>query len=84
MISEAEKLGEDTQEDLKEIFMGINIPRSLFEFDYLDLDRMLQMQLNKELKGVHEEDDDPIYDKLTGILLNEKEEEEENLDDENI
>lgn len=43
MIKEAEEHGEDNEEDLKEIFMGINIPRSLFEFDYLDLDRMLQM-----------------------------------------
>ena len=34
----------NNREDI-ELFMGINIPKSLFEFDYLDLDRILKMKL---------------------------------------
>ena len=45
--------------------MGINIPRSLFEFDYLDLDRMLKLKLEREEQGLDQED--LIYDKLTGL-----------------
>ena len=37
----------DEREDI-ELFMGINIPKSLFEFDYLDLDRILKMKLKNE------------------------------------
>lgn len=44
--------------------MGINIPRSLFEFDYLDLDRILKMKIENENKGINE---DLIYDKLIGL-----------------
>lgn len=43
--------------------MGINIPRSLFEFDYLDLDRILKMKIENDNK----DNEDLIYDKLIGL-----------------
>ena len=52
MIQEVEEKGFDTDKELQEIFMGINIPRSLFEFDYLDLDRMLKLKLERERLGL--------------------------------
>ena len=34
----------DEREEI-ELFMGINIPKSLFEFDYLDIDWIMKMKL---------------------------------------
>lgn len=65
MILNANEKGDESEEKKEiELFMGINIPRTLFELNMKDLDRILELEKRK--RNVLNEEK-PIFSNLVGL-----------------
>ena len=52
------------EENQHELFMDINIPQTLFEFNFEELDRILEQRIYDDLEEVEGQD---LYENLVGI-----------------